>query len=196
MSEPWVADENGRLIVDQPVGKAARLFGLPFVAVGLYLAWNVVAAMFETLTGGHPSEAVGFIAGWIIATVVAAAFLIPGWLLLTLRKRTIVDRARREVTDVRDFLVYRHQKTQPIGSKAEVRLEREVSSSNEPDTNSRQIYSVTLVPAAGREVIVWLADTEQNARDVGSKFASVVGVPVVDLLARPAPSEVDEDPAD
>lgn len=194
MSEPWSADANGRLIIDQVIGKAARLFGLPFLAIGLYLAWNVLAAIVETLTGGRPGEAVSFVAGWILAIAVAAAFLIPGWLLVTLRKRTIVDRAKREVTDVRDFLVYRHERTQPIDATAQVVLTRDVTPAKEADRNATEIYSVVLAPGGGKDVIVWLGDTPENARDVGRKLGAILGVPVVDRLAEAAPSEIDEDP--
>lgn len=85
---------SGRVRLSQPGPGAARLFGLPFAAAGAYFLYFLAGGVL------HPSQMTIF--GWILLPLMTAAFLIPGWLLLTFRKRVTLDPTPREALEESD----------------------------------------------------------------------------------------------
>src|SRR5262245_18998043 len=94
----WQELAPGRVIIRQPSPKAARLFGLPFLAAGGYFLYQFVGGLI------HPGELT--IAGWILLPLMAGGFLVPGWVLATFRKQTTIDTAARGAIEDYNFLLY------------------------------------------------------------------------------------------
>ena len=112
-------EEGPNVVTISAVGwEPARLFGAPFVAVGLYLLYFLLDGVI------HPSQMTIF--GWLLLPVFTAAFLVPGWLILFARKRTRLDATRREATEEFDFLVYTRRVTTRISRDAHVMLRYKV----------------------------------------------------------------------
>src|SRR5262249_44476786 len=119
----------------------------------------------------HPDEMTIF--GWILLPVMAAAFLIPGWIILFGRKRTRIDATRREATEEFDFLVYTRRKATPIPRDAHVMLR------NEKSGNGTAIH-VYLEP--GLILLTMFGPREKPAAvEFAQKIARLLGVDVKDL---------------
>jgi hypothetical protein len=104
------------VIVPGSIGPA-RLFGLPFAAIGAYFLYQLAGGA----AGGELTAA-----GWIVLPVMAAVFLAPGWIILFGHKRTRIQVSLREATEEFDFLVYtRRQRTRiPAGAHVLLRYEK------------------------------------------------------------------------
>ena len=94
-----------------------RLLGLFFAVPGAWLFYQFLGGVL------HPDEMTIF--GWVLLPIMAALFLVPGWLILVGRKRTRIDATRREATEEFDLLVYKRRKTTAIPRDAHVMLRYE-----------------------------------------------------------------------
>lgn len=119
-SPAWQEQGPGKITISQGGYGAARLFGLPFLAVGGYFLYQLVSGA----AGGDLT-----IPGWIALPLMTAVFLVPGWILVTIRRRLAVDAARRTATKELDFLVFTRRKTTavPPGAHVMLRFERMTS---------------------------------------------------------------------
>jgi hypothetical protein len=64
----------------------AKLFGLPFLLVGGYLAYQLTGGIVDLFTGR--AAITEMLVGTLLLLIVAAAFLIPGWLLMFSRHKS------------------------------------------------------------------------------------------------------------
>src|SRR6478609_10885195 len=101
---------------------AARLFGLPFLAGGGYLAYQFLDGVL------HPGELTW--AGWTLLPLMAAVFLVPGWILVAARKGVRLDRTRREVIEEFDYRVYTRRTVSPVTHDSTVLLRFEEGSTS------------------------------------------------------------------
>jgi hypothetical protein len=119
----WSEETPGHVTLRQGGAAAARWFGAPFLAVGGYFGYQFVDGAL------HPGELAW--AGWTLLPLFAAAFLVPGWILLVGRRRTRLDAARREVVEELDFLVYTRRISTRVSSDSRVMLRYERGSTTE-----------------------------------------------------------------
>ena len=151
---------------------AARLFGVPFLAVGGYLAYQFLGGVV------HPGELTW--AGWTLLPLVTAAFLVPGWILVAGRRRTRLDSARREVVQEMDYLVCTRRIVSRVTSDSHVLLRYEKGSSN-----SHRVDIHVYVDSDGRRpaLIGLFADAQKTeAEAFAAKAAAFLTIPVRDRL--------------
>jgi hypothetical protein len=113
----WREEGPGVVVVTPGGVGAVRLVGLFLAVPGGWL-------LYQFLDGvRHPSTMTIF--GWLLLPFMAAAFLVPGWIVLAGRKRTRIDATRREATEEFDLLVYKRRKTTAIPRDAHVMVRYE-----------------------------------------------------------------------
>ncbi len=180
-------DEAGRLALRQPFPAAGRLFGLLFMLPGLKLLWDFVRALIEVgaASAWHWSDVFGF-GFWLFFALV---FLVPGWIIATLRRSVAIDRAQRSILQINDFLLYRWTSTRSLGEFQAVRLyfPRRTSSSS-----AKASYHVELTGAKGKNVIVYLDRDEDAARAIAREVAASTALPLQDDLNHQDDTEDDE----
>jgi hypothetical protein len=170
-----VLQDGGRVRIPLNTGIAARLFGIPFLAAGAYLLYQLAGGVVDLLTGrAAVSE---MLVGTLILIVFTAAFLMPGWLLMFSRARVEIDRSARSVTCTRDFRVYQRDDLRPLADFRQIEVDRLSVSSNR---QSRSSYQVELAAANRNNVVVGLFDDGDEALAFGRELAAVIELPVSD----------------
>lgn len=171
----WQTDGNQATIRQGGV-IIARLFGVPFLAFGGYL-------IYQFLDGAmHPGELT--IAGWVGLPLIAAVFLVPGWILIAGRKRTRIDRARREVIEECDYLVYTRRTVSPMSANSKVLLRYEEGSTSSTrgavTTHASTRYDIHVyVTDAGKTMPLIGLFTEQQKSEAlafAAKAAAFLGI--------------------
>lgn len=173
MSTRWT-EEGTRAVVNLPLPMAARLFGLPFLAVGVYLGRALVTGIL------HPSDMT--VAGWILLPLVTLAFLGPGWALVLMRKRVVIDAGSRVAVEETDFVVYTKRTRTLLPSGAHVMLRTERGSGG--DTMSNPLYWIHVYLVAGREVLLamFAAREKADAQSFASRVAAFLQTSVHDRV--------------
>lgn len=165
---------------------AARLFGLPFLLVGGYLAYQLAGGVAD-LAAGRAAIAEMF-AGTLLLIVMTAAFLIPGWLLVASRAFRDIDRAARSVTYTRDFRVYQRRDVRPLSEFDRIEVDRLTLSTNRQST--KPSYQIELAARIRQNVVVGLFDDGDAALAVAGELSRAIDLPVVDRRdAEPASDE-------
>jgi hypothetical protein len=190
MHTTW-SREGAALRIEFPVPLAARLFGLPFLLVGLYFAWTLVQAVLDVVRGDAPAGQL--LVGVPLLLVMLALFGGPGVALVLFRKWVVIDQASGTLEEVKHFLVYTHRRRTPLSTWvtawAVYRQPR--------DTSSRRAgkkyadYHVELTDAGGNHELVGLFDDTREAVQFGQHVAGLVGVPFEDHTG--SDPQIDED---
>jgi hypothetical protein len=179
MNSIWTRDAS-RLTVRFPVSPIVRLFGLPFLVVGLYFGSTLVFAAAEALRGEATLAETA--AGLVLALLIALTFGVPGVLLVFARAGVLVDAAAGRMDEVKQFGPYRYASATPLSSMRAVRVVRRNPASSSATGAS---YHVELLDVRGRATLVGLYD--------GCDAAVALGRQVSSLLALPLEQRVDVD---
>ena len=81
-----MTDDAGQIRIVLGGGGAARLFGVPFLVVGVWLGYHLVLGLVDFVNGTSGAE---MLPGTILLIVMTAAFFLPGWMLVA--SRAIVE---------------------------------------------------------------------------------------------------------
>jgi len=173
--------------IHQHIGIAARLFGVPFLLLGLgFFGRNLVLGILEDLPPSHWREIPRDLPGFLILLVMTAVFAGPGFLLLFFRKRVLIRPGAREITDVKDFLLYKSEKRTPIGEGAfiELRYERLSSTSSSRGNTSAAVRASCLYVRTPdkKEAAQALLTTTDEARALAQQISALLAIPIQDHL--------------
>jgi hypothetical protein len=174
MDTRWT-EQGTRAVVSLPLPFIARLFGVPFLAVAAYLG--------SVLVGGilHPSEMT--LAGWILLPLVTLAFLAPGWALVMMRKRVVIDAGARVVLDETDFLLYTKRTSTPLPAGSYVMLRVERGSGGTNSRNPLYWIHVYLMTDVAEVLLAMFADREKaEARSFADRAATFLQTDVQDRI--------------
>lgn len=165
-------EQGTRAVIDLPVPIAARLFGLPFLGFGLYLLRLLVTGAM------HPADMT--VAGWILLPVITLAFLAPGWALVFVRRRVVIDAGSRTALDEMDFLLYTKRTPSALLSTAHVLVRDELGTPGDDDSDS--VYWTHVYLVADTPVLIGMfADKERADADaLAQRAATFLGVHLVD----------------
>jgi len=185
----WTEPSPGVVVISPGGIGLARLFGLPFAAIGAWFLYQLGGGVL------HPSEMTIF--GWLILPLMAAVFLAPAWIILFGRKRTRLDTTRREATEEFDLLVYTRRKVTPIPRESHLMLRyeagatRTTSGAVADDTITTYTTHVYIDPTgpqpggrASRSGLILLAlfgaNEKPRALEFARKVAGLLGADVQD----------------
>jgi len=164
----WREDGPGVVVITPGGVGAVRLLGLFLAVPGGYLVYLFL--------GGVLQPATMTIFGWVLLPIMAALFLVPGWIILFGRKRTRIDATRREATEEFDLLVYTRRKTTAIPRDPHVVLRYE--------QGGKSSIVVTHVYLAAGDAMILLTmfapDKTLAPLDFAHKVAALVGGDVQD----------------
>jgi hypothetical protein len=163
------------LEIEQAGNIWAKLMGLPFLAAGLYLLWQLVSGVIGLFV---PSWGAITGAGLIVLPVFIAFMGIPGWLLIVSRKRTLIDVAHRQVVEIFDHLVYRQRKVRPVPRGAVVRIRLDESQVTGKDARTVVLRLVEIAGSAEdpiRLAVLGEHDVEE-ARALAMEAAGALGL--------------------
>jgi hypothetical protein len=114
--------------------------------------------------------------GWVLLPIMAALFLVPGWMILFGRKRTRIDMTRREAIEEFDFFVYTRRKTSSIPRDAHVMLRYEQAGKS--NLSAAHVYLV----AGERPILLTMfgPDDKPAALEFARRIAAPLGADVQD----------------
>jgi hypothetical protein len=108
------------------------------------------------------------------------AFGIPGWLLTFVGKSVTIDRGQHEVTDVKDFLVYKQVRRYPFAALQKVlvtRRRQKFKRASGVDKVST-VYPIELVGQASQKIFVGELEEREPAKALAGQLAEMIGVEV------------------
>jgi hypothetical protein len=179
MSDRWIQLDHTRLQVDARLGWVRWLIAVPcFFFGGYFFVRFFVLGVVEYIQAGDWGGLFGNPLGWLVILLMSAAFLVPGWIFATLRRRVVLDTAARTLTDTKDFLVYRRSRTISLAAvKAVVLVAEPVRKT------SRHHYTVRLVSAAKESLPVGVMDDETAGEALGLAVAAMLGLTLETMSA-------------
>ena len=181
-----VTESGGAIEITLSGGLAAKLFGLPFVLVGLYFAYNLVLGVVELATG---RAAIGeMLFGTMVVVVMTAAFLVPGWLLIASRSRIEIDRTSRRVVAIRDLRVHQIREERPLDEFTAITVDRLGSSPTRQ--SSVRSWQVELTAPSHKNQVIGLFDDDEEALGFARRISFATNLPVDDARDR---ERVDEE---
>lgn len=183
------ANAPGRLVFAQPFPFAGRIFGLLFTIPGIKLGWDLVNALREIARANAWQLSDVFAVGiWLLFALV---FLVPGWLIATIRRRVEIDRVGHAVQQVNDFGIYRWTSSRPLSDFKEVRLYVPKTSSTSKRVGAS--VHVELTPTRGQSpVMVFMDDDEARARSIADDVTRATGLTLRNDLGRIEQDEEEE----
>ena len=163
------------------------LFGLPFLAIGIWMYWNFFGALMDVVRGR-----VGLldnVFGLVLLPVFGALFAFPGVVVL-MSKTWVADGAERRLKAVTSLGFKSWAKVYPLDDFTAVRTYRgKASARGFDDTVEDQVekeisqpYCVELTPSSQGKAaqVVGAFDQAPAARGLGSALAAALRLPHTD----------------
>ena len=173
-------DDKG-IVIRQDAPLIARLFGVPFLAVGIWFFWQFLVVLGEAL---RPSLIIDFgssIPSLLLLLAMAVAFSIPGVLLVLFRrKNTIIRPEEHSVIEQRDFLLFKVQKGSAVDNHSVVEIRREQSKDRSGSTV--WFYCVYLDSPSRQKASLAVLKTAEEARQLGDQISKLLGISVHDQI--------------
>jgi hypothetical protein len=169
-------EPDGRLTIRQRSDLIAVLFGLPFLAIGAWLLWQIPSGVIAYVRADAVSQLPGQIFGFFFLLIFATLFGVPGLLLVFGSKRVAIDPVRREVKEFVNWVVYRKSTLHALADfeNVDVRHERR--------RGARVfLYNVYLAAANGRDhLLLGIEDRCEPALELARTAARCASLPVRD----------------
>ena len=165
-------------------GGAARLFGVPFLLVGVWLGYYLVLGLMSFVNG---TSGVEMIPGTILLIVMTVAFFLPGWMLVASRAVVEIDRTRGTVKVARDWRFYQHHHERRLSEFSVIEIDL---LSTAPNKRNNRAFQVELAAESRNNQVVGLFDDGEAALKHGQHLSALVGLPLVDRrFTEPPPDE-------
>ena len=183
----WTEEAPGRLRISLRVPIAGRLFGLPFVAVGAYFAWQAAGAVGDALRPGTGITLGAALPGAIVLSALGLLFGLPGFLLVLFRSTNVVDGPAGTFRQEKDFRLFRRASTTALSELVRVRAVREQSTHRDGDdpaeTYSTTLFTVVLDRKKGSPLTAAVVRGASEAGALALRISQVANVPMVDETA-------------
>lgn len=179
MTHDHVTETPGRLRIDGKIG-VARLFGLPFLFIGLWFLVQFFGGAADVLQGQvFFGDAVAGLAGLLL---MAAVFGLPGFLIFVLRRYVALDAGTQTVEEVKDFLLTKRVHSTPISDFSDVLVRWEESGGSGSASREKSIWLATvhLVRKSGTSLFLSHDPSVAVALDLARKAAAIANLPLRD----------------
>lgn len=161
-------------------GLLLRLIGLPLVGFGLWIGvWPTAANMYGWLSGSLPTQLVlECIPGMVIGMVIGIPLLCVGWVMTFLRHNIVIDQREKQVTEIKDFLIWQFRNSCPFTDIKQIEFE---ITTNRGNNETKYYANATIATQESRMNAVTLpARREEEVREIAGQLAELIGVPVKD----------------
>jgi hypothetical protein len=97
-------------------GAGRYIFGVPWLLFGVYFLFRyLILGIAEHLKAGDIAGVFTGASGWLfIILFFGCIFIIPGWVLVFLRRKVVIDASRGEVDEKNDFLIFSRGEIHPL----------------------------------------------------------------------------------
>ena len=173
-----LTEQGGRLEITLGGDTTSKLIAVPLLLIGGYFAYQLVAGLLDIARG---RAALGEMAvGTVLVLIMAAAFLVPGWMLLAARARIEIDRTARTVSAVRDLRLHQIRERRSLDEFERVEVDRLTVAPN------RQTAGRTwqVEPRSKTNVLVGLFDDDEAAMGFARRVGLATSLPVDDARSR------------
>lgn len=175
-------------------GIGRYLFGVPWLLFGLHFYYKyLVLGIAEYIKAGDIAGIFTGMFGWLVIVLFGAVFVVPGWLLVFLRRRVVVDVGRGMVDAMNDYLLFRRGKSHRLGGFGSVLLAETVSTSRSGHSDSVTTYmhEVRLMPRReGEPIVAGIMLDEEEGQQLGTAIADLLNLP---FSARPDAEEEEDE---
>jgi hypothetical protein len=149
------------------------LAGVALVAVGLGIIWRyLIGGIVEFARAGDYLGIATGLLGWIVISLVAGFFFVPGWILAFVRRIVELDPKNSTLTEIRDYLVHKKRRQHPV---AEFSMVIVLSDMVKKFTRSR--HTVQLTAPDKTLFLVAAFETQQEADTAGRDLAQMLAMP-------------------
>lgn len=171
-----IAETSSRLVFRQRADWGARLFGLPFLAVGAYFLYHLLGALYDYGSHGTSTSFFKNLPGTLLLVFMIVAFAVPGILLIFFAKEVALDVKNQEVTETVDFLLYQKRTNHSLNlfTKVIAREERNDTRKNGLTAKTTYTYPVVLATNTAVEVIVTVSTIEEEAEFFALKLSKFI----------------------
>jgi hypothetical protein len=182
MATSWCEIGLGQFQISLRVPLAGRLLGVPFAAVGLWFLYQMLASLFEAVRTGRTGEIFSALPGALLLLLMAVAFGLPGFALLCLRTKVVVDQMAGEIREVKDFRFVKRAQATPLSEITGIRADREETQHKDGDDSSESYSTVLLtlsfVKKSGSLLTAGIVDGPSEARRLGAELSRFTGLPL------------------
>lgn len=168
----WKQDSPTHLQVDQAMGPLKFLFGLPLLLGGLYFLYKyLILGIVEYIQASDwPGLLDGFM-GWLVILLLGLVLLIPGWVIISLRRSVVIDTSLGDLRETQDFLIYKRVKHHRLASFEQVMVR-----TDRAKKSRKSLYSVDLIRSDRSYVMVAALEDAKMARELGNKLRTMLGL--------------------
>lgn len=168
----WKQDSPAHLQIDQSSGPLRYLLGLPLLLGGVYFLYQyLILGVAEYIQAGDWSGLLGGFVGWLVILLLGLALLIPGWVIISLRRSVVIDTDLGDLTETQDFLIYKRVKRHRLDSFEQVMVR-----TDRAKKSRKSLYSVDLIRPDRSYVMVAALEDAKMARELGNKLRTMLGL--------------------
>jgi hypothetical protein len=180
MSDPRVRrPAEKQLLITSAPGWFATLFGLPFLAAGLWFSYQFVAAIYTYCTTVARKDFPEALLAFAIILLVALIFGTPGVLLVLFRNRILIDAEARSVTACKDFLLFRRVTRYRLSEFSRVNVEYKEYGRETEDRQVTRTFEAWHIELCGKQtLLLGLWDKGEAAEAVANQVAALTGINV------------------
>ncbi|MBE7556881.1 MAG: hypothetical protein HS126_38075 [Anaerolineales bacterium] len=166
----WKQDSPTHLQIDQSSGPLRYLFGLPLLLGGVYFLYKyLILGIVEYIQVGDWSGLFGGFLGWLVILLLGLALLIPGWVIISLRRSVVIDTSLGDLTEMQDFLIYKRVKHHRLDAFEQVMVR-----TDRAKKSRKSLYSVDLIRPDRSYVMVAALEDVKSTRELGNKLRTML----------------------
>lgn len=170
--DTWTPAKNGRMVIAGSSGVGGIVFGAPMLGFGLYFLYKyLVLGIIEYVKVGDIAGLFSGIFGWLVVILIGSIFAVPGWLLVFMRRRVVVDTVSGKVEDMKDFLLFKRGKVHRLADFGSVQV---VATRD----NKSFLQEVRLISRGkGDHLVAGILFDGEAARRLGQELAALLRLP-------------------
>lgn len=173
MNNQWVRNEQQQIFIRSHLGMTRWVGLIPLGIGGYFLYKYLILGIVEYIQAGDWRGLFTGVFGWLVIVLLGLVFVIPGWIILALRRNTLIDAQRGEVVEVQDVRVYKRVKRHALNTFQRIMILIEPVKKT-----TKTQYTVNLVTLKDDKVTVGFMDTREPAEALGQAIADLTHLPL------------------
>jgi len=178
VNDKWIQEGKERIVVTGNPGAGRYIFGIPWLLFGVYFLYRyLIMGIVEYIQAGDIIGIFTGALGWLaIILIFGGIFIVPGWALVFLRRKVVIDALQREVDEKNDFLIFSRGKSHLLANFDRILLVETYSRSK--DGPGIYMHDIRLMAKEAQEyVLVGVMQDEAEAERLGQAVSELTGLP-------------------